>query len=150
MVSLALKNLRLRKLRTAISMLAVGVGIMTLVVVRGLTEGTIGEVADRMSSIQADLLVWDQSQNAMMHSQTMSAKYADRIREIDGVKHVVPVLKDLVQLGGQPQTIFAEKGLSFRELPEQPYLKCLILKWHAQALPLKKPPCPNLTLRKWL
>lgn len=113
MVFLALKNLRLRKLRTALSILAVGVGIMTLVVVRGMVEGTIGEVANRMSSIRADLLVWDQSQNAMMHSQTMSAKYADRVQQIDGVKDVVPVLKDLVQLGGQPQTIFAVKASDF-------------------------------------
>jgi putative ABC transport system permease protein len=113
MVFLALKNLRLRKLRTVISILAVGVGIMTMVVLRGVTEGTIGEVANRMSSIQADLLVWDQSQNAMMHSQTMSAKYADRVRQIDGVRHVVPVLKDLVHLGGQPQTIFAVKASDF-------------------------------------
>ena len=100
MISLALKNLRLRKLRTALSILAVGVGIMTLMVVRGMTEGTIGEAANRMSSIEADLLVWDKSQNAMMHSQTMSAAYVGKIAEIEGVAHVVPVLKDLVHLGG--------------------------------------------------
>jgi putative ABC transport system permease protein len=107
MVFLALKNLRLRKLRTAISILAVGVGIMTMVVLRGLTEGSIGEVASRMSSIQADLLVWDRSHHTMMHNQTMSAKYADKVGEIDGVARVVPVLNDSVRLGGQPQTIYS-------------------------------------------
>ena len=66
---LALKNLRLRKARTVISILAVAVGIMTLLVLRGLTEGTIGEVAQRMNSVRADLLVWDKSHNTFMHDR---------------------------------------------------------------------------------
>lgn len=107
MIRLALKNLRLRKLRTVISILAVGVGIMTLVVLRGLTEGTIREVADRMKSVKADLLVWDKSHNTFMHNQTMSAKYAEVIRQVAGVSRVVPILNDSITLAGQPQTIYA-------------------------------------------
>jgi len=113
MASLALANLRLRKLRTAISIVAVAVGIMTLVVLRGLVEGTIGEVADRMNSVKADLLVWDKSHNTFMHGHTMSAGYAAAIRRMDGVAEVVPVLNDSVSLGGQAQTIYAVPAANF-------------------------------------
>ena len=113
MLSLAVKNLRLRKLRTAISVVAVAVGIMTLVVLRGITEGTIGEVAQRMNSVRADLLVWDKSHNTFMHGHTMSAKYAGTIRQMDGVAEVVPVLNDSISLGGQAQTIYAVPASSF-------------------------------------
>ncbi len=110
---LALKNLALHKLRTAISVLAVGVGIMTLVVLRGIAEGTIGEVAQRMQSVQADLLVWDESHNTFMHHHTMSAKYAERIAPLPGVERVVPVLNDSVSLAGQAQTIYAVPAEQF-------------------------------------
>lgn len=109
MIHLALRNLRLRKLRTGLSILAVGVGIMTLVVLRGMAEGTIGEVADRMKSIKADLLVYNQSPSTvMLQGSTMSAKYADVIRrEIPGASRVVPVLTDSIELAGQRQTVYA-------------------------------------------
>jgi putative ABC transport system permease protein len=110
---LALKNLRFRKVRTAISILAVGVGIMTLVVLRGLTEGTIGEVAQRMQSVKADLLVWDQGHNTMMLQHTMSAKYAEKIAPLPDVTRVVPVLNDSVSLAGQAQTIYAVPPADF-------------------------------------
>jgi putative ABC transport system permease protein len=104
---LALKNLRLRKARTIISVVAVGVGIMTMLVVRGLAGGTIGEVAQRMNSIRADLLAFDKSHNTMMHSMTMRPGYAERISEMPGVERVVPVLNESINLAGQPQKIFA-------------------------------------------
>ncbi|NIA20413.1 MAG: FtsX-like permease family protein [Anaerolineaceae bacterium] len=107
MLYLALKNLRLRKARTVISILAVAVGIMTLLVVRGMTEGTIGEVAERMKSVRADLLVWDKSHNTWMHNRTMRAGYLERVRPMPGVENVVPVLNDTISLAGQPQTIYA-------------------------------------------
>ena len=107
MPSLALANLRLRKARTIISVLAVAVGIMTLLVLRGLTEGTIGEVADRMQSVQADLLVWDKSHNTFMHNYTMSEGWQPLVAQIPGVTRVVPVLNDSISLAGQAQTIYA-------------------------------------------
>ncbi len=110
---LALKNLRLRKARTVISVVAVGVGIMTLLVVRGLAVGTIGEVAQRMNSVRADLLVFDKSHNTMMHSMTMRPGYAELISVMPGVERVVPVLNESIKLAGQPQTIFAVPATAF-------------------------------------
>lgn len=107
MLKLAIKNLTLRKLRTAISIFAVAVGIMTLVVLRGLAEGTIGEVANRMASVRADLLVWDKSHNTLIHHHTMSGKYGELIADFDGVARVVPVLNDSISLARQTQTIYA-------------------------------------------
>jgi len=113
MLYLALKNLRLRKARTVISILAVAVGIMTLLVLRGLTEGTIGEVAERMKSIRADLLVWDKSHNTFMHNHTMRAGYRERIVPMSGVAGVVPVLNDSISLADQAQTIYAVPAKDF-------------------------------------
>ncbi|MBN2582870.1 MAG: ABC transporter permease [Planctomycetes bacterium] len=110
---LALKNLRLRKARTIISVVAVGVGIMTLLVVRGLAVGTIGEVAQRMNSVRADLLVFDKSHNTMIHSLTMRPGYVERISAMPGVERVVPVLNESIRLAGQSQTIFAVPATAF-------------------------------------
>lgn len=107
MANLAIANLKLRKARTTISVLAVAVGIMTLLVLRGLTEGSIAEVADRMGSVRADLLAWDKSHNTFIHDRTMSAVYAKRVRDIPGVAAVVPVLNTSVSMAGQTQTVYA-------------------------------------------
>jgi hypothetical protein len=60
-----------------------------------------------MKGVQADLLVWDESHHVMTHSRTMSARYGDILRGIDGVSRVVPVLNDTLDLAGQPQTVYA-------------------------------------------
>jgi putative ABC transport system permease protein len=109
---LAIKNLQLRKLRTAISVFAVAVGIMTLLVLLGLTRGTIGEVAERMNSVRGDLLVFDKS-NSTWVKRTMSPGYARKIAGLENVERVVPVLNETVSLAGQAQTIYAVETRDF-------------------------------------
>ena len=104
---LAWHNLMLRKVRTVISILAVAVGIMTLLVVRGMAVGTVGEVVGRMQSIKADLLVFEGSPAAMMVNRGMDLGYADLIRQVPGVTRVVPVLHETITMMNQEQKVYA-------------------------------------------
>ncbi len=104
---LAWQNLKLRKARTVISVLAVAVGIMTLLVVRGMAVGTVGEVAHRMQTIEGDLLVYESRASIMMMNHGMDLKYADLIGEIPSVSRVVPVLHTSVSMLKQDQKVFA-------------------------------------------
>ncbi len=107
MIYLAIKNLQLRKLRTAISIFAVAVGIMTLLVLRGLLQGSIGEVADRMHSVKGDLLVFDKG-NSTWFKHSMSPGYARKVATLADVERVIPVINsETVSLAGLPQTIYA-------------------------------------------
>jgi len=57
MANLARSNIFHRKARSAISILAVGVGVMLFLVLVGMSEGSLREVAERMMNVDADLMV---------------------------------------------------------------------------------------------
>lgn len=57
LLRLAWANVWHRKTRAILSILAVAIGIAMMVTMLSLAHGTLGEVADRMSSVQADLVV---------------------------------------------------------------------------------------------
>lgn len=113
MASLAVANLVHRKLRSALSILAVGLGVAMLIVMLGLSHGTLDEVADRIQSVDAELVVLPQHENIIF---TGGAAFSEKYRwlieqvELDGrrcVASVVPVLFDTVRMGGQQQRLFA-------------------------------------------
>lgn len=106
-IYLAWQNLKLRKARTVISILAVAVGIMTFLVVRGMAIGTVGEVVDRMQSIEADLLVYESRGSIMMMNHGMSLEYARLIDDLPHVSRVVPVLHGSVNMLNQDQKVYA-------------------------------------------
>lgn len=109
---LPLANIINRKLRSTLCMLAVAVGIAMLVVMLGLSHGTLNEVAQRMESVPAELLVMPRGENAIyVGGAFFSEGYARLIREItvDGkpaVDRVIPVFWMTAKVGGQNQRIF--------------------------------------------
>jgi putative ABC transport system permease protein len=113
MTWLPLANLWHRKLRSALSMLAVGIGAAMLVVMLGLSHGTLDEVADRLQSVDAELVVLPQHENVIfMGGAAFNEKYRTLIEQtdVDGrpcVRAVIPVLFDTIRLGGQQQRLFA-------------------------------------------
>lgn len=120
MHSLALANLAHRRLRSALSVFAVSIGVAMLIVMLGLSHGTLDEVARRVESVDAELIVLPQHENVIFTGgAAFSAKYRPLIEqaELDGrpfVKSVIPVLFDTIRLGGQQQRLFAIDG---RDLP---------------------------------
>jgi putative ABC transport system permease protein len=116
---LALANLLHRKLRSALSILAVAIGIAMLLVMLGLTHGTLDEVAARVQSVDAELVVLPQHENVIF---TGGAAFSDRFRpliescEVDGrpaVRACIPVLFDTIRLGGQQQRLFGVDPADF-------------------------------------
>jgi putative ABC transport system permease protein len=94
MANLAAANVVHRKTRTAVSVLAVGMEVAMVMLLVGLANGTLDDIADRLQNVGADIL-FQPPDSALLLGQTsavMPVKYIDLIREIQGVKHVTPVL----------------------------------------------------------
>lgn len=113
MPSLAVANLLHRKTRSGLSILAVSVGVAMLIIMLGLSHGTLDEVADRMQSVDAEIVVLPQHENVIFSG---GAAFSDKFRPLienatlNGrpiVKSVIPVLFDTIRLGGQQQRLFA-------------------------------------------
>ncbi len=112
MFGLPLANIMHSKLRSAICACAVGVGIAMLIVQLSLTHGMLREVADRMQSVDAELIVLPKHANVIFQG---GAIFSDRFvgpiesAELDGqrlVKQAIPVFLETIKLGGQQQRVF--------------------------------------------
>jgi putative ABC transport system permease protein len=121
MLTLPISNLLHRKLRSALCATAVGIGIAMLVVQLSLSHGMLNEVAERMQSVDAELIVLPKHANVIFQGGTAFGDgYAERIAavEVEGrpvVRKVIPVFLDTVRLGGQQQRIF---GVDPEDMPE--------------------------------
>jgi ABC-type antimicrobial peptide transport system permease subunit len=112
-ISLAIAHLLHRRLRTALSVLAVAIGIAMLVVMLGLSHGMLDEVAERVESVDAELIVLPENENVIF---TAGAAFPGKIAplidsfEYDGrrvVKRTIGVMLDTLHMGGQQQRLFA-------------------------------------------
>ena len=112
MLPLAWANLMHSKVRTALSALAVGLGITLMLVSKGLATGSIAEVATRMQSVDAELVVLPAQDNIIF---TNGAPFPDAYRRFLEQQHdthgplatsVIPVFFGQVHMGGQQQRLF--------------------------------------------
>ncbi len=112
MIWLPLANVLHRKVRSALSILAVSIGIAMMIVMLALSHGTLNEVAQRMESVDADLIILPRQDNVIFTAGApFSDKMIPRIAEtrVDGrlvVRTVVPVMFDQIRMGGQQQRLF--------------------------------------------
>jgi len=109
---LPLANILHRKLRTGLSVLAVGIGLAMLIVLVSLSRGSIAEVVKRWSSIQAELWVFPRSIDVITaKGDYIDDRVIERIQkaELDGkpvVARVIPVFKASLHLAGQEQSVW--------------------------------------------
>jgi putative ABC transport system permease protein len=94
MANLAAANVMHRKTRTAVSMLAVAVEVAMVMILVGLANGTLSDIADRLQNVGADVLFQPPDASLILGatSAVMPLKFMDLIREVPGVKEVAPVL----------------------------------------------------------
>ena len=113
MLGLAWANLMHHRLRTVLSALAVGLGIMLFLVSKGLASGSIGEVAERMRSVEADLLILPAQENTIfvggavfppIFERFLREKVADERGPLAAA--VMPVFWHQIRMGGQQQRLF--------------------------------------------
>jgi putative ABC transport system permease protein len=95
---LAAANVMHRKTRTAVSVLAVGVEVAMVMVMVGLANGTLGDIADRLQNVGADVLFQPPDASLILGatSAVMPVRYIDIMKQVDGVREVTPVLNWLV------------------------------------------------------
>jgi putative ABC transport system permease protein len=87
-------GLKARPVRTIVSVLAVALEVVLILVIIGLANGISSETGKRTEGVGAD--IWLQPPNSSfllaVSSSTMPVSIGDKIRELDGIKAVSPVL----------------------------------------------------------
>lgn len=93
-MTLAVAAILQKKVRSAITVLAVGIGVALLLVLVGLTRGSIDEVARRIQNVGADILVQPAGSTSFLalKSGILPERYAEKLREVPGVAAVSPVV----------------------------------------------------------
>jgi putative ABC transport system permease protein len=93
-MTLAIANILQRKVRSLISILAVAIGVTLLLVLVGMTRGSINEVASRIQNVGADMIVQQAGATNFfaLKSGIIPERYGGLISDIDGVGAVSPVV----------------------------------------------------------
>jgi putative ABC transport system permease protein len=111
-LALAWANLTHRKLRTALSALAVGIGIALMLISKGLAAGSLAEVNQRMQSVDAGLVIVPASGDVVFTNGARFVpeyqRYVERVADDKGplASDVVPVYFAQVELARQQQRVF--------------------------------------------
>jgi putative ABC transport system permease protein len=94
MANLAAANVMHRKTRTAVSVLAVAMEVAMVMLLVGMANGTLGDIADRLQNVGADVLFQPPDASLLLGatSAVMPLKYAEIMKGVDGVTEVTPVL----------------------------------------------------------
>jgi len=109
-MNLPLANILHHKLRSLISALGIGIAVCMLITLTGLSRGSLYEIAERMESVDADLIVLPSgaSQRApTLSGLALSEKYAAILREKypGTIQRAVPVFVATMKLAGQDQRV---------------------------------------------
>ncbi len=91
---LALASIFQKKVRSIISLLAVGLGIALLLVLVGMTQGSIADVAARIQNVGGDIIVQQAGSTNFLalRSGILPEKYREKLLAIPGVAAVSPVV----------------------------------------------------------
>ena len=125
MLSLALANLKRRKLRSAISVLAITFIVMMMVTVFALANGLTDDVGQRMSNVQAELIVVPKGANlAVIEGEGFGPKApaaiaAIKVNGLPAVEAAIPVYIKKVKMGGQDQRIYGVDPAQWRYFASQ-------------------------------
>jgi putative ABC transport system permease protein len=113
--NLIMGNILHRPLRTIVTMLAVGVEVLMVIIVVGLTSGQVSDSAKRIEGIGADIMVQPPSASVFMafSGAPMPIKLRDKLQELQYVHYVAPVLLQFSSSGGL-DIIYGIEQESFR------------------------------------
>jgi putative ABC transport system permease protein len=160
MGELITRNLMHRPLRSSIGALAVGVEVMLVVVIVGLTSGLLTETAKRIEGIGADIMLQPPAASIFLgfSGSPMPIKIGNRLAELKYVQSVAPALLQFNSTGGV-EVIYGIDPDSFRavsagfvflqghdmESPDD----LLVDDWAAKAKNLKVGDTYNLLNHDW-
>jgi len=110
---LPLANILARPLRTAISVLAVGVGVALFLVLVGLTS-MLDEIARRTTQVDAHLMVWPASDQVVVSGGLPAEKVERDLESIEGVARAIPVLRWPLKMAGRVQNVYGIRPADWR------------------------------------
>lgn len=119
MLRLAWANLIHRKVRTAFSILAVAIAITLLLILVGLSHGTLNDVSHRMQSVEAEIIVRDKNFDlGTLSGGKLWEKEIPRFRDLTvehlpAIQRVMPVFLGRMKLAGQSQNVFGVRPDDF-------------------------------------
>jgi putative ABC transport system permease protein len=100
MDSLVTSNIRQRPLRSAISVIGVALGVALVMLFTGLARGMSNDLQRRSSNVRGEIIFTRKGSIQMTSSSTnLSVKYAERLKQIEGVESVTPVIRYIYQSG---------------------------------------------------
>src|SRR5215831_16869584 len=95
-------GLRARPVRTTVTILAVTLEVVLILMIIGLTTGITQETAKRTEGVGAELIVQPSGASAIIavSENSMPLQLGDKLRELQGVKAVAPVMVKFNVAGG--------------------------------------------------
>jgi putative ABC transport system permease protein len=114
---LVVRNLFHRPMRTLIGVAAIGVEVMLVIIIVGLTSGILRETAKRIEGIGADIMVQAPAAQILIgfSGSPMPIKIADKIAELRYVQAVSPALLQFNSSGGV-DVVYGIDRDTFREV----------------------------------
>jgi ABC-type antimicrobial peptide transport system permease subunit len=106
-VGLPLRNLWRRRMRTAISVSGIGIGVATLVMLGGLTAGLIAELNSLAGSGSTGSISLMQRKVADLSLSTLDERMVSQIQAMSGVKSVSPMLLGFIMTPEMPMFMLA-------------------------------------------
>jgi putative ABC transport system permease protein len=101
MDNLVVSNIRQRPIRTLVSVAGVALGVALVMLFTGLARGMSNDLQRRASNVRAEIIFTRPGSGGLtMSSANLSTKYVERLKQIEGVEEVLPVIKYIFQ-GGQ-------------------------------------------------
>jgi len=93
MPSLVRANIFQRKTRAAITIIAVAIEVTAVLLIVGLTNGTLDEVAGRMQAVGADIFVQAEGSSPILGLSSLAIReqYVDLLTDIPGVAAAAPI-----------------------------------------------------------
>ena len=94
MPSLVRANIFQRKTRAAITILAVAIEVTAVILIVGLTNGTLNEISGRMQAVGADIMVQPKGSSPILglSSLPINEGYTDLLAQLDGVAAAAPIV----------------------------------------------------------
>jgi putative ABC transport system permease protein len=108
MANLAAANVMHRKTRTAVSVLAVAMEVAMVMILVGMANGTLSDIADRLQNVGADVLFQPPDASLILGatSAVMPTKFVDLMKQVPEVKAVAPVLNwHVSQIRGESRAV---------------------------------------------
>jgi putative ABC transport system permease protein len=92
--NLAAANVMHRKTRTAVSVLAVAMEVAMVMILVGMANGTLGDIAERLQNVGADVLFQPPDASLILGatSAVMPLRFSEVMMQVPGVRDVTPVL----------------------------------------------------------